>query len=141
MLDLLKHNPRCSLVSINWCFVNIIYTSAVLYAIVVPKPVVRLTSDTPNPILSGSHFSLTCSLELSPVVEVPENVTMVFSGPNQKITFSSTNPVRKSLGRYIISSNTLELIESADSGDYTCTVNVGNEVEVSANVSIIIGMS
>ena len=99
----------------------------------------QLISDAPNPILSGSSLTLSCILELSHAVD---NVTMMIYGPNNKKLFpSATIPVRKYLaGLRYMSSITLETLESADSGDYICTVNINvSEVEVSAKTSILIG--
>ena len=56
--------------------------------IIVPQPVVRLVSDTPNPICSGSSPILTCAVELSPAVDVPVTVSTVWTGPDGSMLMS-----------------------------------------------------
>ena len=104
----------------------------------VPQPIVHLVSDTPNPILSGTSPSLTCSVELSQSVDIPLTISTVWTGPDDTILSSATPPVTGSLTHY---TNTvmLSFVESADSGEYTCTVNIGSEVSISARRSITVG--
>ena len=98
----------------------------------------RLVSDTPNPIMSGSSPTLTCTVELSPAVDVPVTVNTVWTRPDGLTITSATNPTMKSLTLYT-SSSTLNSVESSDSGDYTCTVSIGGGRGVSAKTNIIIG--
>ena len=98
----------------------------------------RLVSNTPNPIMSGSSPTLTCTVELSPAVDVPVTVNIVWTRPDGSTITSATNPTMKSLTLYT-SSNTLNSVESSDSGNYTCTVSIGGRGGVSARTNIIIG--
>ena len=63
----------------------------------VPQPIVSLISDTPNPILSGSFPTLTCTVEFDPEVDVPVIIKTVWTGPDKT---SSTNTVMNSLTLY-----------------------------------------
>ena len=111
----------------------------VCISLAVPQPTVSLISNPPNPILSGSSSSLTCTVELSPAVDVPVSISIVWTAPEETYNIASTtNPVMKSLTLYT-SSSTLNSVESSDSGNYTCTVSIESEIEVSARANIIIG--
>ena len=83
------------------------YFSCKLYLIhsiilnIVPQPIVRLVSDTPNPIRSGSSPILTCAVELSPAVDVPVTVSTVWTGPDGSILMSAApSSVMKSFTHY-----------------------------------------
>ena len=108
------------------------------YSFAVPHPIVRLVSDTPNPILSGTSPSLTCSVELSPSVDVPLTIKTVWTGPDDTILSSATPAVTGSLTHY---TNTamLSFVESADSGEYTCSVSIQSGIKISARKSITVG--
>ena len=104
----------------------------------VPQPVVRLVSDTPNPILSDSSPTLTCAVELSPAVDVPVTVNIQWTGPDGSILTSGASPVMKSFTHYT-SDLKLNYVESADSGNYNCTVSIGGKVRTSVQRKIVIG--
>ena len=105
----------------------------------VPEHTVSLHSNSPKltPILSESSFTLTCTVELNPAVHVPVTVNTVWTGPDGAVITSATRPERKSFTLYA-SVNTLHSVDSADSGNYTCTVSVedGDTVSSSANITI-----
>ena len=105
--------------------------------IVLAPPIVSLTSDAPSPILSGSTVTLTCTVELIQAVDVPVTVNTVWIGP--VTTNAPSFAAQESLTLYR-SSHTLNFVESADSGEYICTVSIGNGEEVSARTNIKIGM-
>ena len=99
-----------------------------------------LTSNLPNPILSGSYVTLTCTVELSPVVDSPVTVNTVWTGPSTK-TVTASNKVTiidESLTLYR-SELVLKTVESADSGQYNCVTEVVSGVKVSASIDIEIG--
>ena len=98
----------------------------------------RLVSNTLNPILSGSSPTLTCIVELSPAVDVPVNITTVWTGPDGSILTSAAPPIMKSFTHYT-SKAVLNYVESADSGNYTCTVNIGGKSRASLMKMIMIG--
>ena len=106
----------------------------------VPKPIVILQSDVPNPALSGSSLTLTCTAELSSVVNISYSVSTMWKGPQGIIIASSAATEMKSYTLYTLSNN-LRFLRLADSGEYTCTMNFGNGVEVSASTNITIGNS
>ena len=95
-----------------------------------------LISDSASPILSGSTVTLTCTVELIQAVDVPVTVNTVWTGP--ATSNAPSFAAQESLTLYQ-SSHTLKFVESADSGEYTCTVSVGNGVDVTARTNIKIG--
>ena len=117
------------------------YTLSIHTVIVVPEHTVSLHSNSPKltPILSESSFTLTCTAELNPSVDVPVTINTVWTGPDGTILTSATRPEKKSFTLYA-SVNTLHSVDSADSGNYTCTVSVEDGVEVSASTNVTIGM-
>ena len=66
-------------------------------------------------------------------------VNTVWTGPDGTILTSATRSEKKSFTLYA-SVNTLHSVDSADSGNYTCTVSVEGGIEVSASTNITIGM-
>ena len=98
----------------------------------------RLVSDSPNPILSGSSPVLTCAVEFSPVVDVPVAISTVWTGPDGSMLTSAASPVMKSFTHYT-SKAKLNYIESVDSGNYTCTVSIEGKPRASIGRKIVIG--
>ena len=93
-----------------------------------------LTSNLPNPILSGADVTLTCNVELSPAVDVPVTVNTEWTGPSTE----SLNPyptIQESLTLYR-STLVLKSVESANSGQYICSAKVGSGGEISASADI-----
>ena len=109
-----------------------------LHVHTVPQPIVRLVSDTPNPIRSGFSPILTCAVELSPAVDVPVVGSTVWTGPDGSTLMSAAPPVMKSLTHYT-SKVKLNYVESADSGKYTCTVSIGGKIRASVGKIMVIG--
>ena len=105
----------------------------------VPQPILRLVSDTPNPIRSGSSPILTCAVELSPAVDVPVSISTVWTGPDGSTLMSAAPPVMKSFTHYT-SDLKLNYVEPADSGNYNCTVSIGGEIRISVEKKIVMGM-
>ena len=123
-------------------YISSYYNAYTFYVdITVPEHTVSLHSNSPKltPILSESSFTLTCTAELNPAVDVPVTVNTVWTGPDGTILTSATRSEKKSFTLYA-SVNTLHSVDSADSGNYTCTVTVEDGVEVSASTNITIGM-
>ena len=104
----------------------------------VPQPIVRLVSDIPNPIRSGSSPVLTCAVEFSPAVDVPVVVSTVWTGLDGLMLMSAAPPVMKSFTHYT-SKVKLNYVESADSGNYTCTVSIEGKTRASVGKIVIVG--
>ena len=95
-----------------------------------------ITSTPVSPIRPiRSTVTLTCTVDLSPLVDVPVNVTAQISGPMGVTILPVTNSVMESTTRYT-STATVSLFERDLSGEYTCTANVALET---ANPFIIGG--
>ena len=60
----------------------------------VPNPMVVVSSDPVSPIWPvGSDVNLTCTVELSPAVDVPVTVNTVWTGPDGFMTTNTAQPV------------------------------------------------
>ena len=77
-------------------------------------------------------------MELNPAIDVTVTVNIVWTGPDGAVLTSVTRPEKKSFTLYS-SMNTLHSVDSAHSGNYTCTVSVEQGVEVSASTYVTIG--
>ena len=71
----------------------------------------------------GSTVTLTCTVELSPAVDVPVTVNTVWTGPNGFMTTSTAQPVTGSTTTYT-STAMVSSFGRDQSGDYTCTTTV-----------------
>ena len=98
-----------------------------------PNPAVMITSSPIPPV--GSTVTLTCTVDLSPLVDVPVTVTAQISGPMGVSITPVTNSVMESTTRYT-STATVGPFGRDHSGEYTCTANV---TLVTANSFIISG--
>ena len=72
-------------------------------------------------IIAGSSPNLTCTVELSPAVDVSVIVDTVWTGP-ALTTVTSTSLVLESLTRYI----TTAMVDAARNGSYTCQATVSS---------------
>ena len=97
---------------------------------------VCLVSSKPNPILSGTPLSLTCSIEFSSVVDIPLSINTLWTGPDG--SNSEIVPIASSLTHYT-SSALFSSAELTDSGEYTCRVNIENEISTSARKLVTVG--
>ena len=109
---------------------NYVYTSMLLakfFILPVPPPTsVNVTSDRANPIRPiGSTVTLTCTVELSPAVDVPVTVTIVWTGPVQSNTTNTVQPVMGSNTTYI-STTMVSSFGREQSGVYNCTASVSS---------------
>ena len=96
-------------------------------------------SDSSDHVFHGYPPTLTCTMEMTSVVNVPLSMTIVWKGPDGMIVASPTRPEMKSFSLYTSSSDQLTSVGSADSGEYTCIVRFENGVEISASTNITIG--
>ena len=105
----------------------------------VPQPTVHLVSNKLNPILSGTSLSLTCSIELSSIVDVPLTIITLWTGPEGSMLAPARHAAAVSL-TYYTSTAVYNSVESSDSGNYTCTVTIfGSHIRTSVKKSIIVG--
>ena len=82
-----------------------------------------VTSDLISPIRAlGSYVILTCTVELSPAVDVPVTLSMVWTGPDGA-TLPPTTLVMESLTRYT-STAIVSSFGRNQSGVYTCIATV-----------------
>ena len=95
-------------------------------------------SDSHNHVFYDHSPTLTCTVEMSSVVTVPLSMTVVWKGPAGTVVTSPIRPEMKSFMLYT-SSSILTSVDSADSGEYTCTVRFENGVEISASTNVTIG--
>ena len=90
----------------------------------VPNPAVMITNTPASPICPiGSTVTLTCTVDLSPLVDIPVNVTAQISGPMGITVFPVANSVMESNTRYT-STATVGPFGRNHSGEYTCLANI-----------------
>ena len=111
-----KHLPAC-LVS-GWLGHDIFSH----YSSLVPTPIVTINSGT---IAAGSALTLTCSVELSPAVDVPVTVTTEWTGPAGFMTTTTAQPVMGSNTTYT-STAMVTSFGGDESGVYNCTATVAS---------------
>ena len=90
-----------------------------------PTPTVVITSTPASPIRPvGSPVTLTCTVDLSPLLDVPVTVTAQISGPSGvTITPPTQNSVMESTTRYT-STAMVSSFGRDQSGEYTCRATV-----------------
>ena len=93
----------------------------------VPSPMsVSISSNMDNPISYGSSPTLTCTVSLSPAIDVDVEIIVDWSGPTYGLkTYTITQPVLNSSAEVPIytSTATFNAIETFyDSGQYYCSV-------------------
>ena len=86
---------------------------------------VIVTCDPISPIqpLQYPNITLTCTVELSPAVDVPVTVNTVWTGPDGFMTTNTAQPVMGSTTTYT-STTMVSSFGRDQSGNYTCTANV-----------------
>ena len=96
-----------------------------MFLLLVPAPVsVTVTNDQVSPIRPiGSDVTLTCTVELSPAVDVPVTVNTLWTGPDG---FMTTNTAQPAFGNTYSSSVIISSFGREKSGNYTCSVSVSS---------------
>ena len=92
----------------------------------VPPPVsVTVTSDPVSPIqpFIFPTVTLTCTVELSPAVDVPVTVNTVWTGPDGFMTTNTAQPVTGRTTTYT-STAVVSSFGRDQSGNYTCSATV-----------------
>ena len=97
---------------------------------------VNVTSHPVSPIQAiESNVTLTCTVELSPAVDIPVTVNTVWTGPAGFGTTNTAQPIMGSITTYI-STAMVRLVNRKKSGDYTCTATVTSESPYITNSSL-----
>ena len=103
-----------------------------------------ITSNKVNPIRPiGSVVTLTCTVELSTLVNIPATVTTVWNGPDGfKITTSNSQPDMGNNTSYT-SAVTVSSFGRVQSGQYTCAAQVessqNSQYYTTNNASVVYG--
>ena len=99
----------------------------IFYLYVVPAPTsIIVSSSIPNPIPPfGSDVTMTCTVELSPSVDVPVTVTTVWTGPAGFMTTNTAQPVMGSTTTYT-STAMVSSFGRSDSGVYNCRAHISS---------------
>ena len=100
----------------------------------VPAPTVNITSN-PSVISAGSSVTLTCTVELSPSVDVPVIVNTVWTGPDGYLTANTAQPVAGSIILYR-SAVVVMSFGRDQSGDYTCAATVSSSTILNSATSL-----
>ena len=90
----------------------------------------------------GSSPILACTVELSSAVDIPVNVTSMWSGPD-KTTVTLTSSMMEILTRYTITAT----VDAARNGGYTCQARIrsssyfitGSASHISPSIMITVG--
>ena len=76
------------------------------------------------PIIVGSSISLPCTVELSPLVDVPVTVNTVWTGPDGVMTTNTAQPVSGNTTTTYASTATVSSSGREQSGNYSCRATV-----------------
>ena len=111
---------------------NIYYTCCIIIIILLFTTVpfsVTVSSNPVSPILTlGSNVTLTCTVELSPTVDVPVTVSTAWNGPAGFLTNQTAQPFFNVLGN-TVNYRSIARVRSFrrnQSGNYTCTATVSS---------------
>ena len=90
---------------------------------IVPTPV-DVTITHANVVTAGSSIFVTCTIELSPEVDIPVTVTTAWTGPARTIlTQAHPGPVMmENFTRY----TSTAMVDVARTGSYTCQVTINS---------------
>ena len=109
------------------------YSLTICYLIVmlshlVPPPTAVTVTASPGDIfiVDGHLLNLTCSIELSEVVDITMTVNTVWSGPSGTQFTTTTSVATRMTATTYISTATIRSVETSDSGEYTCTATVSS---------------
>ena len=103
---------------------NCLSMAYILFCVVPAPTSVMLSSSIPNPIPPfGSDVTLTCAVELSPVVDVPVTINTVLTTDEGFMRTSNAQQVMGSSTNYV-STFVISSFGRNDSGIYVCSVTV-----------------
>ena len=99
----------------------------IIICYIVPPPLAAyITSDQVSPIRPvGSDVTLTCTVELSPSVDVPVTVNTVWTGPDGFMTTNTAQTVMGSTTTYT-STAMVSSFGRNQSGSYMCSATVNS---------------
>ena len=113
----------------------------------VPIPTSVIVTPPVVPVTVGSSINLTCTIELSQLVDVPVTVNTVWTGPDGFMTANTTRPVMGSTAAYT-STATVSSFGRKQSGVYTCTTNISStspflvgSIQISGTARVTVGKS
>ena len=104
----------------------------------VPPPTAVTVSPPVGTVYAGASLTLTCTVELSPSVDVPVTVNTVWTGPDMT-SFTPTNPVPAVMENQTRYTSTVT-VDAARSGNYTCQASVTSSVMFVTGSGILSGL-
>ena len=90
----------------------------------VPAPTSVMVTPPVVPIIVGSSISLTCTTELSPLVDVPVTVNTVWTGPDGFMATNTAQPVSGNTTTTYASIATVSSSGREQCGNYSCRATV-----------------
>ena len=95
-----------------------------------------MTVNAPLGVIAGSSITLTCTVELSPAVDIPVTVTTEWSGPSD-VVLMPANPVPTVMGNTTTYTSTVS-VDAARNGRYICqaTITSGGTTTGSADITV-----
>ena len=94
----------------------------------------------PNPVLAGRSLTLTCAVELDPVVDIPLYITTVWIGPDGSRLRSAAPAAMESVTHYT-STLVVRQVELANTGIYTCSIGIGGDIQAMVEKHVTVGTS
>ena len=108
----------------------------IVFLLSVPAPT-AVTVTAPLGVSTGSSVTLTCTVELSPEVDVPVTVYTVWTGPDVRFMPVNTIPaVMVNITTYVSNVS----VDAAKTGIYTCQASIISGGITSGSTNIIVGM-
>ena len=100
----------------------------------VPVPTAVTITPPVDMIIAGSSPSLTCTVDLSPAVDVPVIVNVEWTGPDMTMVTPSSS-VMESLTRYTVMGS----VDAARNGSYTCRASIDSSSQFITGSGIMLG--
>ena len=97
-----------------------------------------MTVTAPVGVIAGSSVTLICTVELSPVVDVPVTVNTGWTGPGW-VMFMPANPVPAVMMNLTTYTSTVS-VSAARNGSYTCQATITSGGTASTSTAITVGM-
>ena len=97
-----------------------------------------MTVTAPVSVIAGSSVTLTCAVELSPVVDVAVTVNTEWVGPGG-VMFMPANPVPAVMVNITTYTSTVS-VSAARNGSYTCQATITSGGTTSGLTGITVGM-